>query len=114
MPKPKPHQSDAYLRFIPRTEMDIAVVGCAVNVTLDGGGICTDARVVLGAVAPTQLIVDEAAKALIGHKLDDDTLASARRRGAARLQADHRQARHDRIPHQGRRRPRAPRGRHRL
>ena len=75
IPKPKPHQSDAYLRFIPRTEMDIAVVGCAVNVTLDGNGTCTDARVVLGAVAPTQLVADEAAAALIGHKLDNDTLA---------------------------------------
>jgi len=74
IPKPLPRQSDAYLRFIPRTEMDIAVVGCAVNVVLDGGGTCTEARVVLGAVAPTQLIVEEAAQALIGHKLDDDTL----------------------------------------
>ena len=74
IPKPKPRQSDAYLRFIPRTEMDIAVVGCAVNVTLDAGGTCTDARVVLGAVAPTQLVVADAAKALIGHKLDDATL----------------------------------------
>ena len=71
VPKPKPHQSDAYLRFIPRTEMDIAVVGCGVNVTLDASGVCTDARVVLGAVAPTQIICDEAAKALIGHRLDD-------------------------------------------
>jgi CO/xanthine dehydrogenase FAD-binding subunit len=76
VPKPKPHQCDAYLRFIPRTEMDIAVVGCAVNVTLDGSGVCTDARVVLGAVAPTQIICEEAAKALIGHKLDDATNAA--------------------------------------
>jgi CO/xanthine dehydrogenase FAD-binding subunit len=75
IPKPKPHQSDAYLRFIPRTEMDIAVVGCAVNVTLDSG-VCTDARVVLGAVAPTQIICEESAKALIGHRLDDPTLAA--------------------------------------
>lgn len=75
IPKPKPHQCDAYLRFIPRTEMDIAVVGCGINVTLDAGGTCTDARVVLGAVAPTAVIVDEAAQALIGHKLDADTLA---------------------------------------
>jgi CO/xanthine dehydrogenase FAD-binding subunit len=74
LPKPKQRQSDAYLRFIPRTEMDIAVVGCAVNVTLDAGGTCTDARVCLGAIAPTQVIVDDAAKALIGHKLDDATL----------------------------------------
>jgi CO/xanthine dehydrogenase FAD-binding subunit len=76
VPKPKPRQSDAYLRFIPRTEMDIAVVGCGVNVTLDAGGVCTDARVVLGAVAPTQIVCDEAAKALIGHKLDDATNAA--------------------------------------
>lgn len=76
IPKPKPHQCDAYLRFIPRTEMDIAVVGCATNVTLDAAGVCTDARVVLGAVAPTIVIVEAAAKALIGHKLDDATLAA--------------------------------------
>jgi CO/xanthine dehydrogenase FAD-binding subunit len=75
VPKPKPRQSDAYLRFIPRTEMDIAVVGVGVNVTLDGNGVCTDARVVLAAVAPTQVVADEAAGALIGHRLDDDTLA---------------------------------------
>ena len=76
IPKPKPHQSDAYLRFIPRTEMDIAVVGCAVNVTLDGSGVCTDARVVLGAVAPTQVICEASAKALVGHRLDEPTLAA--------------------------------------
>jgi CO/xanthine dehydrogenase FAD-binding subunit len=75
LPKPKPRQSDAYLRFIPRTEMDIAVVGCAVNVTLDANGVCTDALVSLGAVAPTQLVLPEAAQVLIGHKLDADTLA---------------------------------------
>ena len=82
VPKPKRHQSDAYLRFIPRTEMDIAVVGCGVNVTLDDNGVCTDARVVLGAVAPTQLIVEEAAKALIGHRLDDATNAALDRAAA--------------------------------
>jgi CO/xanthine dehydrogenase FAD-binding subunit len=76
IPKPKPHQCDAYLRFIPRTEMDIAVVGCGVNVTLDAGGTCIAARVVLGAVAPTTVIVEDAAKALIGHKLDEATLAA--------------------------------------
>jgi CO/xanthine dehydrogenase FAD-binding subunit len=75
IPRPQPGQCDAYLRFIPRTEMDIAVVGCAVNVTLDPDGTCTDARVVLGAVAPTQVIVAGAAEALIGRKLNDETLA---------------------------------------
>ena len=75
LPKRPPRSADAYLRFIPRTEMDIAVVGAAVNVTLDAAGVCTDARVVLGAVAPTAVLVPDAATALIGGKLDDTTLA---------------------------------------
>ena len=64
---------DAYLRFIPRTEMDIAVVGCAVNLQLDGKKIIK-ARVALGAVAPTVLLVEEAANAIIGTELDDAAL----------------------------------------
>jgi carbon-monoxide dehydrogenase medium subunit len=74
-PKKAARTSDAYLRFIPRTEMDIAVVGCGINLTLDDKGVCTAARVVLGAVAPTAVVVPDAAKALIGSKLDDATLA---------------------------------------
>lgn len=65
---------DAYLRFIPRTEMDIAVVGVAVSLRLDGDTV-TEARVSLGAVAPTVLLADEAAKAIIGSTLDDAALA---------------------------------------
>jgi CO/xanthine dehydrogenase FAD-binding subunit len=76
LPKRPPRSADAYLRFIPRTEMDIAVVGAAVNLTLDSGGICADARVVLGAVAPTAILVPEAAAALVGSKLDDTALAA--------------------------------------
>ena len=65
---------DAYLRFIPRTEMDIAVVGCGVCLTLDAKGVCTAARVSLGAVAARPLLVAEAANALIGTKVDDAAL----------------------------------------
>nr|WP_249127413.1 xanthine dehydrogenase family protein subunit M [Bradyrhizobium lablabi] len=68
--------SDAYLRMIPRTEMDIAVVGCGVSLTMKGG-VVTAARVALGAVAPTVLLVESAAKALIGSKLDDAALDAA-------------------------------------
>ncbi|MGE0223615.1 MAG: xanthine dehydrogenase family protein subunit M [Acetobacteraceae bacterium] len=75
LPARTPRSGDAYLRFIPRTEMDIAVVGCGINVTLDDKGVCTAARVSLGAVAPTVLLVPDAASALIGHTLDDATLA---------------------------------------
>jgi len=62
---------DAYLRFIPRTEMDIAVVGAGVSLTLDEAGVCTAARVALGAVAATQLLVEDGAAALIDSTLDD-------------------------------------------
>ena len=75
LPKRAAKSSDAYLRFIPRTEMDIAVVGAGVNVSLDAAGVCTEACVVLGAVAPTAVIVPDGAAALIGRKLDDAALA---------------------------------------
>ena len=76
LPKQAPRTGDAYLRFIPRTEMDIAVVGVGVCLTLDEGGICTDARVSLGAVAPTALLVKECADALVGTKVDDAAMAN--------------------------------------
>ncbi len=74
LPARPARSGDAYLRFIPRTEMDIAVVGVAVNLTLDDTGVVLDAHVTLGAVAPTVLLVPDAAAALIGSKLDDAAL----------------------------------------
>ena len=74
LPARKPRSGDAYLRFIPRTEMDIAVVSAGVNLTLDAKGVVTAARVALGAVAPTVQLVAAAAKAIIGTKLDDAAL----------------------------------------
>ena len=67
---------DAYLRLIPRTEMDIAVVGVGVSLTMKGD-TCVSARVGLGAVAPTVLLVEAAAKALTGSKLDAKALDAA-------------------------------------
>ncbi len=67
--------SDAYLRFIPRTEMDIAVASAAVSLELDADGTVKAARVALGAVAPTVVVSEEAGKLLVGTKLDDATLA---------------------------------------
>jgi carbon-monoxide dehydrogenase medium subunit len=76
LPPRPPGSGDAYLRMIPRTEMDIAVVGCGVSLTLRNG-TCTAARVGLGAVAPTVLLVADAAKALIGSSLDEAALEAA-------------------------------------
>lgn len=74
LPARPSRSGDAYLRFIPRTEMDIAVVGCGVSLTLDQGGTCTAARVALGAVAERALLVSEAGAALVGSKLDEAAL----------------------------------------
>ncbi len=68
-PRPK-GSADAYLRFIPRTEMDIAVVGAGVSLTVDASGTIAAARVALGAVAEKVLLVPEAARAIIGTSLD--------------------------------------------
>ena len=77
--RPK-HSGDAYLRFIPRTEMDIAVVGAGINLTLDDKGVCTAARVCLGAVAERAILVPAAAAALVGSKVD---AAAIEKMGAA-------------------------------
>jgi len=74
LPKRPPRSGDAYLRFIPRTEMDIAVVSAGVSLSLDGKGTIRDARVSLGAVAPTVLLVKDAAKAIVGTRLDQAAL----------------------------------------
>jgi carbon-monoxide dehydrogenase medium subunit len=80
---PRPaRSSDAYLRFIPRTEMDIAVVGAGVSVTVDGAGAISAARVSLGAVAARVLLVPEAAAAIVGSRLEraaQDRLEAAAR-----------------------------------
>jgi len=78
--RPQPRSGDAYLRLIPRSEMDIAVVGVGVALTLDADGVCIACRVALGAVAPTPLVVPDAAAALVGRSVSGaalDDLATA-------------------------------------
>ena len=113
-PPRAPHSGDAYLRFIPRTEMDIAVVGCGINVTLDGKGVCTAARVGLGAVAPTGTAGEGCGRRADRPHTGRGNAEEAGCGGARGVQANQRQARDDRIPHQGRRRVGAPGGRHRV
>ena len=78
LPARPANSGDAYLRFIPRTEMDIAVVGCGVSLVMDGDTVAA-ARVSLGAVAPTALLVADAGAALQGRTVDEaaDDLAAA-------------------------------------
>ncbi|HWY88354.1 MAG TPA: xanthine dehydrogenase family protein subunit M [Gemmataceae bacterium] len=78
LPPPRPHTGAAYLRFIPRNEMDIAVAGAGVAVTLDDKKArCTAARVALAAVAPTPLLVADAGAALVETDLAEDAIAKA-------------------------------------
>ena len=72
-PKRASNSGDAYLRMTPRTEMDIAVVGCGVNITMENG-VCTNARVSLGAVAPTPLLINEASEIMVGTDINSDII----------------------------------------
>ena len=73
--QPPPRTSDAYERFIPRTEMDIAVVDAAARINLDERGYCQEARIAIGAAAPTVIRVPEAEKILQGKKINEELLA---------------------------------------
>jgi carbon-monoxide dehydrogenase medium subunit len=75
-PAPATHSGSAWERFIPRNEMDIAVVNAAAYVELSGD-VVQDARLAIGAVAPTPLALIDAARALIGRRLDEDTIKAA-------------------------------------
>ena len=76
-PAPAEGSGARFLRFIPRNEMDIAVTNAATQLRLDGDGSVSWARVSVGAVAPTPLLVAGAAEALVGQPLSEDSIAAA-------------------------------------
>jgi len=77
VPRPPARSGGAYLRHTPRQYMDIAVVGVGSFVVLDAKGRCKDARIVLGAVAPTPIRAAKAEATLVGKVLDDEAIADA-------------------------------------
>ena len=78
LPAPGRHSGSAYLRFIPRNEMDIAVVSAGVSVTLDDDRkTIIKARVAIGAVAPIPLFVPEAGAALVGKLANAEAIEEA-------------------------------------
>ena len=78
LPPPPTHSGAAYLRFIPREEMDIAVAGVGSFVQLNPDDhTCEQARISLAAVAPTPVRAKEAEAFLAGRHLDDTTIAHA-------------------------------------
>lgn len=78
LPPPSPGSASAYERFIPRNEMDIAVVGVGSSLRLDESGKkIAAARIGLGAVAPTPLYAADASRWLVGKPADEKTFAQA-------------------------------------
>ncbi len=75
-PSPAPHSGAAWERFIPRNEMDIAVVNVGVSVRFNGD-VVDSAIVCLGAVGPTIIMADEAVNAIVGKPLTEETIAAA-------------------------------------
>ena len=74
LPNPPAKSADAYQRFIPRSEMDIAVCSAGISLTLGPRNVVKQARVVLGAVAPTAVLVPKAARAIVGTRLEEDAM----------------------------------------
>ncbi len=74
--RPPARTGDAYFRLIPRTEMDIAVVGAGARITLADDGTVAAAEIALGAVAPTAVTVPDAVAAVVGNRIDDGVLAA--------------------------------------
>jgi carbon-monoxide dehydrogenase medium subunit len=78
IPPPKENFGAHYLRFIPRNEMDIAIVGAGASVTLDDTREkILSARIALGAVAPTPLFVEEAGMFLEGKEITEENIREA-------------------------------------
>lgn len=78
LPPPQPNSGSAYQRFIPRNEMDIAVVGVASWVKLNAAGDRIEsARIAVGAVAPTARFAQEASELLAGKPADEATFEQA-------------------------------------
>ena len=76
-PAPKPNSGAAFLRFIPRNEMDIAIANSAASVELDDAGKVVSARIAVGAVAPTPRMAQAAADAMVGKDASEATIEEA-------------------------------------
>lgn len=70
---------DAYMRMTPRSEMDIAIAGAAVNLVLDEEQVIRECHVALGAVGPIPVFAQAAARILLGSRLEDDVMMRFRR-----------------------------------
>lgn len=77
-PAPVANSGANYQRFIPRNEMDIAVVGVGTSVVLDASGQnFVSARIALASVAPTPVFATEAGDSLAGKAVSEEAIQQA-------------------------------------
>jgi carbon-monoxide dehydrogenase medium subunit len=78
VPQPRDFTSGKYIKLMRREAMDLALVGVAARVTMDGSGkICKDARIALGAVAPTPIRALQAEEVIINREITEARAAEA-------------------------------------
>lgn len=76
IPPLKENEKAAYMKYAVRKAMDLAIIGVAAKIRLENG-VCTDAKIALGAVAVTPILAPKAAEALIGKELTDEVIEQA-------------------------------------
>ncbi len=110
LPAKLANTGDAYLRFIPRTEMDIAVVGVGVCLTIDGDGTCRQCARRARRRRPARHPVGGLRQGTDRHEGRRRGPFEARRRRIRGRHTNRRQARHQGVPHRCNRRAREARG----
>ena len=85
IPKPRDGVRQSYLKFTLRTPIDFGIVSVASVIALKGG-ICTDARIALGAVAPSPVRATKAEEVIKGRPIDPDAAAEAAEQAVAGAQ----------------------------
>ena len=77
---PQPEKSAAvYLKLMRRAALDLALVGVASYICLDGDKTCRDVSIALGAVAPTPMRASMAEKLLLGKEMSEEVAEEAGR-----------------------------------
>jgi NADPH-dependent glutamate synthase beta subunit-like oxidoreductase len=85
IPKPKEGSRQNYLKFTLRNPIDFGIVSVASVISLERG-ICTDARIALGAVAPSPVRAKKAEEVIKGRPIDQNSAAEAAEQAVAAAQ----------------------------
>jgi NADPH-dependent glutamate synthase beta subunit-like oxidoreductase/CO/xanthine dehydrogenase FAD-binding subunit len=82
IPKPQDGALQNYLKFTLRNPIDFAIVSVASVITVERG-VCVDARIALGAVAPSPVRAKKAEEVIKGRPIDQNAAAEAAEQAVA-------------------------------